>query len=182
MTAKRRRVFFALLPDAASKQAIAHKLKTYRVGLPQDVEGRMRWTKPDNWHVTLRFIGEVDEPTATALAACLPTVLPHAPAGVRFTQIEAFPSAKHPRVVALTGPATPPLRQLVDSVDTACSRAGVEPERQPWRCHLTVARPRGRSALHLPLTHANVSFPVASVQLLESISTPGGVRYLPLQL
>jgi len=134
------------------------------------VEG-LRWTDREQWHVTLRFLGAVDD--ADAVVAALRTVraLPRAaalgPAVARFAQ----------RVLQI--PVTG-LDDVAAAVANATSVLGAPPEDRPFTGHLTLARVRGRRRVDLrPLTGAEVSasWAVEDVVLFESHLHPKGARY-----
>ncbi len=157
----------------------------------------LRWTGPEDWHVTLAFLGDVPDPAATgqtpALAPALAPALQRAAAGHRpfplaLAGAGAFPAASHARVLwcGLDG-NHPALAALAASVADAVTRAGAAPPDagRPFRPHLTLARTRGRTPadvrdLVTALSgYASPSWPVDRIQLIDS--HPGGrPRYSPI--
>ena len=154
----------------------------FAVALPTDVldvvealdrpsmEG-LRWTDREQWHVTLRFLGAVDD--AAAVVAALTTVrasprhVALGPAVARFGQ----------RVLQIPVSG---LDDVAAAVVDATSALGAPPEDRPFTGHLTLARVRGRRRVDLrPLTGASVSasWPVEDVVLFESHLHPKGARY-----
>jgi 2'-5' RNA ligase len=138
----------------------------------------VRWTSPEVWHVTLRFLGGVPAdavaPVATALGAL----------------------RSHPPVVAELGPATRRLGRSVlvvpvagldgvaAAVDEALAGAGIAPAERPFTGHLTVARARGRASLPGGLSGASLgaSWLVDGVTLVEStLHGSRGSRYTVLE-
>lgn len=104
------------------------------------------WTPPPQYHLTLRFIGEVDlamrESIATALAAIEVEsfVLP-------LVGLGSFPSTRCPRVLwAGVGTAHPRLFQLRQRVDDALLSTGLDLDVRKFHPHLTLAR-CGRASL-----------------------------------
>jgi 2'-5' RNA ligase len=107
-------------------------------GLALGLNG-VRWVPPENYHITLRFVGEVPGHTAEEIDLAL--------AGLRGRQ---FPleltgvgaMEKAGRVTALwAGVArNPALEHLRGKVETALQRAGLEPERRRFTPHVTLAR------------------------------------------
>jgi RNA 2',3'-cyclic 3'-phosphodiesterase len=129
----------------------------------------VRWTTADQWHVTLRFLGEVEdpEPVAAALdaAALAPTT---ATLGPRVTAL-----GRGVLVVPVAG-----LGALAGAVVAATAGIGRPAADRPFRGHLTLARAR-RGASVRALTGAAVAgaFPVDAVRLVRSRLGPGGARY-----
>jgi RNA 2',3'-cyclic 3'-phosphodiesterase len=149
----------------------------------------LRWTGPDDWHVTLAFLGDVPGPVATGLAPALERAAAgHRPFPLALAGAGAFPAAPHARVLwcGLDGDHTA-LAALAASVADAVTRAGAAPPDagRPFRSHLTLARSRGRTPadvrdLVTALSgYASPSWPVDRIQLIDS--HPGGrPRYSPI--
>ena len=134
--------------------------------IPRPTEPSVRWIPRDNWHVTLRFIGEAEvEPVVAALA------------GVDL-----------PRAVARLGPAIERLdrRQLVipvdgvdalaESVQAATAEIG-ELDRRPFRGHLTIARLKPDAASSARGSEFEAQFDVDEIALVASDLQPTGVVY-----
>lgn len=134
------RVFLALsLPDPA-RDAL-----TMRYGGIEDA----RWIAPDDLHVTLRFIGEIDGGDGRALDAALAAVRA-APVEIEMTGFSAFgskaqphprsPSVFKPRSVHAVVAKTDALVALQRRIDRAVEAAELEPERRRFSPHVTMAR------------------------------------------
>jgi 2'-5' RNA ligase len=115
---------------------------------------RVRVTRPDALHLTLRFLGEVELSLAGALDACLAERVTGLPAPrLELGQPGAFPARRRERVLwiaprELAG-SEGRLAALERAVGEAVLAAGIPPgdERgRPWHPHLTVGRPHGRVA------------------------------------
>lgn len=156
------------------------------VGLPDDVLSLVdalprpgvvgvRWTTRAQWHVTLRFLGRVDDALVDDVVGALRSV-------------EVPPGA-----VATLGPATARFGQRVVQVPVdglgalaarvveATASFGEAPEDRPFRGHLTLARVgRGAGRVDLrPLCGAAISaaWPVTGFELYSSELHPHGARY-----
>lgn len=137
----------------------------------------VRWTRPDQWHVTVRFFGAVAEGEVPALRRALgdavgevggtgPVTAVAGPAVRRFgRQVVQVP------VGGLAG--------LAASVVEATAGFGEPPEDRPFAGHLTLARARGRGTDLRPLTGAAVAgeWPVDEVTLVESRLSREGATY-----
>jgi 2'-5' RNA ligase len=143
--------------------------------LPRPADAAVRWTRRDQWHVTLEFLGEVGEDRIEALAGALRVGAAGSPS----------------RTVAL-GPATVRMGrgQLVVPVagvdDIAAAVRAVTtgvlarpPEDRSFRGHLTVARARGRQPIPRSLegTPVEAAWTVAEVALVRSHLGQGPARY-----
>lgn len=128
------------------------------LALPQaqrDQLGRMahglsdaRWVAPDNLHITLRFIGEVDEDRAEDIAQALDTVRVE-PFAVTIAGLGTFGHPAHALWAGVTD--TPPgaLAHLAGVVESVCVREGLEPEHRKFTPHVTLARFRKGHAARL---------------------------------
>jgi 2'-5' RNA ligase len=127
---------------------------------------RARFVPADNLHVTLRFIGDVEEEKAEAIGEALRgSDLPSTDRfEIRFSGLGAFPNEKKSRVlwVGLMGGARG-LKTLAEQVDRCLQGVGIAPEERPFRPHLTLARiKKGRE---------NTSRLIESVSPREDVSS-----------
>jgi RNA 2',3'-cyclic 3'-phosphodiesterase len=115
----------------------------------------LRWTRPAQWHLTLAFLGEVDDEARRDLAVRLArTAVRHPPMRLALQGAGRFGD----RVLwtRVTGDVAP-LRRLAASVRAAARRAGVAVEERPYRPHLTLARARDGTDLR-PVVDALAGF------------------------
>ena len=104
----------------------------------------LRWVGDEQLHLTLRFIGEVERPTARDLAAALATVR-FERFDLRIGGIGRFDRRSDGAVWAGVEPKAP-VAALAAKVERACQEAGLAPERRAFHPHITLARWKGRSA------------------------------------
>lgn len=138
------RLFVALEPPAGALAELEAAVAPLRPCWPE-----LRWASMERWHVTLAFLGEVDEAKLGDLQERLDRAASrHLSQDVYIGRGGAFPSARRARVLcahiegedqAMTG-----LRALAASVAAAARRAGAPPpdEGRRYRPHLTLARSR----------------------------------------
>lgn len=109
---------------------------------------RLVWTRPGNWHLTLRFLGETNEAGRDAVveaAGAALAALPFVPFALRAAGSGAFPSTARPRVLfAGLAEGAEQCRALAVCLEEAARRAGFAPEARPFVPHLTVARVKDR--------------------------------------
>lgn len=111
---------------------------------------RFRWTPAANLHLTMRFLGHVEQSVAEAIADRL-DALGLAGFDARLAGVGAFKRGRLARVVWMgLGEGEQPIRELAAAVEAECVRAGLEPERRRFSAHLTLARARAREGAPLP--------------------------------
>ncbi len=100
-----------------------------------------RWIEPENYHVTLKFIGDVDGGVARDIAETLGDIRrPKTP--VRFEELSWFGGDK-PRAIVVKIKPEPALMDLQAEQERRLRRIGVEPETRKYTPHVTLARLRG---------------------------------------
>ena len=162
-----RRVFFALWPDEQTRQAIAR--------LAGKFDGGGRPMPAGNLHVTLVFVGNVDEQRL----ACLKKVagdIEVSPFTLRLDRIGSF---RRKALWLGCADIPEPLRQLQQDLSLALARdCRYQPEKRPYVPHITLQR-NIRREVNLELDEA-LCWKVDSFSLLLSQSSPSGVRYSEL--
>ena len=147
----------------------------------------VRWARPEQVHLTLRFLGNVSR----AQLADLTSSLIRAPAGITPFQLAlegagCFPNMKNPRVVwiGINGELDS-LRRLQIHIERVTSGFGDQTEKRPFQAHLTIGRPRvpgtdWTAALAAAATATIGRFAVAHLVLVQSQLSPKGSIYTPL--
>jgi len=129
-----------------------------------------RWTGPGQWHVTLRFLGDVAEDEVPALAAALTTVGASAA-----RQAKLGPATERLGRNLLVVPVAG-VDDLADAVVEATAAFGPAPDRA-FRGHLTLARGRRDLPSHLAGQQVEASWRVTEVCLVRSHLGSSGSRY-----
>jgi 2'-5' RNA ligase len=146
--------------------------------LPRPDLGSLRWTTEDQWHITLRFLGEVEGPGAVADA------LQEVPETLRQAEIEEVEAVLGAATAWFRGrqilhvPVTG-LEALARAVATATVPWGEGVEASPFSGHLTLARVRRRQTgpANLAGTPISAEWTVTEIALMSSTLGPGGSRY-----
>lgn len=137
---------FLAIPFRADEHRLLKSLQEALAAMP--ALGDFRWAKPENMHVTLRFLGEVGEERAEAAAEALRRAALDAPAfDVPLERFGVFPHLRRPGVL-WAGPAeTPaPLANLEARLSRHLAEAGFPAvEERRLRAHVTLARRRVRA-------------------------------------
>jgi len=147
--------------------------------------GGLRWVRPENLHVTLRFLGETDEKKIDSLRREVESVtLPMARFQATLGGPGCFGSASTPRTLWFGIDAgAKDLSLLAQRLEHVARHLGFSPERKQWSAHVTIARnPRkGRVGdWKEPLGSCGLSgmeFEVGNVCLISSKTLPGGPEY-----
>ncbi len=141
-----------------------------------------RWIEPEDMHITLRFAGDIDNPTADAFHAALSSI--DEPAfELRLEGFGAF-GGQQPRTLWAGVAANQWLDALARANDRAARSAGLKPEKHPFRPHVTLARLKGTRpeavarALGALGAYTSPPFQVESFALLSSRPKVGGGPYV----
>lgn len=141
-----------------------------------------RWIEPADYHITLRFIGDIDERTADEIDGMMGQIRPRR-LRLRLTSLDVMGGDKPHSLVARVE-MTRELAELQADVDRAIRRAGVHADRRRFEPHVTVARVKGMSPFALANYLAAVGFfePVAfeadRFVLYSARASVGGGPYL----
>jgi 2'-5' RNA ligase len=109
-----------------------------------------RWTPRENLHLTVRFVGNIDQAVVEGVADALAD-RPLPAAELELGGLGTFGRGRAVRVVwlGLRGGAEQ-AGALAAQVNDECVRAGLDQEKRPYRAHLTLARARPRYGAGLP--------------------------------
>jgi len=119
------------------------------IDLPEDVKNMVadigrelpgaRRVPREQLHLTLRFIGEVDEETFKAVRSAL-SEIKDVSFSLKLRGVGHFPPGRHPRVLWVGLEGSAPLLELQKGVELALGRAYIPPEERKFSPHLTLAR------------------------------------------
>ena len=143
------RLFVAVTPPAAAVDHLAAALVAAReTGAANRAAGPLlRWVRPQLWHLTLAFFGEVAEAADQAglQERLARTAHRHPVLALQFRGAGAFSRPARASVVWVgVDGARDPLGKLAASCAAAGRRIGIDVEKRSYRPHLTVARAKGR--------------------------------------
>lgn len=104
-----------------------------------------RWIDTENYHITLRFIGDVDRMAARDVSAILAQIR-RSPFAITLTGLDYF-GGDRPRAIVAKVQPSPPLLELQAEQERLLRRIGLEPEPRKFTPHVTLARLRQASPL-----------------------------------
>ncbi|HKX10660.1 MAG TPA: RNA 2',3'-cyclic phosphodiesterase [Stellaceae bacterium] len=149
------------------------RLSTLCVGVPE-----ARWVDPGNFHVTLRFIGEVDEGLASDIDAALLRL-----SSPRFRLTLDSVGQFGTRMLWVGVEKSEPLLQLQSKVESALQRIGIPPDTRRYTPHVSLARlrpplgPKVQAFLGANALFRAEPFDVTEFSLIASYLTKSGAIY-----
>jgi len=179
------RAFIAIELPGAVRKALGELIQRLRAdGLP------LRWVRPDNIHLTLKFLGDIPPGQAAAVGdAVAAAVAGMAPFQLRAAGVGVFPSLARARVIWVgAAGGVESLNTLHQQIDGALKQLGFAGDERPFKGHLTLGRAKGRldpERLKRSLKAAGAfdagAFPVIRLTLFKSDLKPFGAVYTPLR-
>lgn len=178
------RVFIGIKPDDSVRETIKNALEPF-----QKIPTPIRWVKPENIHLTLKFIGEISPEKKNQLVD-----------GIRNTGFQSAPISLHISGFGKFGPGEslnifwagidpiPPLKQVYDRIENTLAGMEIQRETRPFKPHITLGRNKKnfnfKSILALIDRYRDVSiarFELGGFQIFESTLTPEGPIYSILE-
>ena len=156
---------------------VGQALATLRGGLPG-----ARWIDPENYHVTLRFIGDVDDDIAREVAWLLGKVR-RKDFELRLDGLQSFGGRKPRAVIAAVAPSQS-VMELQSEHERLMRRVGLEPEGRKYTPHVTLARLRDTSSFEVAEylsargAFRSPPFSVSRFVLFSSRASVGGGPYV----
>ncbi len=144
--------------------------------------GAVRWVRPEQMHLTLRFLGDTAVGQLPAVQSVMDSVTSgHSPFIMHLNGTGCFPNAQRPRViwVGLAGDEAR-LHALKAALDERLVSLGWPPEDKTFRAHLTLGRVKDEREVQGVEWAANVpplDMPVTAIHLIESQLRPSGPIY-----
>jgi 2'-5' RNA ligase len=177
------RLFVALEIPCVVRDNLATLINDLRTAAP-----KARWVRPENIHVTLKFIGEVPPEKVADIRGALSGVSSEHAAELSFHGLGFFPNAKRPSVLWAGIDASPNLQSLAGDIERSLEKIGLPREQRPFVPHLTIARfqpPRIPEQLHSAIAQSSGrefgSLLTDEFHLIESKLKPSGAEYTTLE-
>ena len=177
------RAFLAVpLNDAMRARYAAHHAEALR-RYP-----KLRWVRPENVHVTLRFLGESSEETLERLRAVTQPALSRLkPFQLSLGAPGAFGPRPQPRTLWIgLEKGAEEMKALAGILEAIARNLGFEPDEKPWSPHITVARNPDHTAAEGCIDFlassglSGMALEVADATLFSSNLLPGGPKYATL--
>lgn len=184
-----KRLFVAIFPPAH----VVTSLQAAVAGVAKGVPARaIRWTRPDQVHLTLNFLGAIAIARIPEIGTALEAACKgHRQHRVRVAGLGCFPNRNRPQIIwaGLTGDLRP-LESLKKAIDARLPASGCVGEDRPFHPHLTIGRARelnaaGRREVAEALAREQErdfgEWQVGSIDLMQSVLSPQGAAYGTVQ-
>lgn len=155
---------------------------------PQLNLNRLAWTKEQNWHITLVFLGAMPESAVAPLSQIIDSAFGNCPAYITsLTGLGVFPDKHKPKVLWIGLDNIQPLLPGYQKLTSLLLENNIHFDSKPFKAHLTIARIKSLDTpeAFIAMLENNHITPLGEVSidrvtLYESISSPNGVMYQPL--
>jgi len=174
------RLFIAIdIPDEI-KRAISEL-----IGRLKKTGSDVKWVRPETVHITLKFLGEVEESKIKAITDRLEMISKrHAPFELEAVGTGVFPDYSRPRVLWIGIRQNEEVQKIYEEINTELKALGFEEENRAFKPHLTIGRVKSRSGLNQTLkTLRGFSkrdfgkISVKEILLMKSTLKPTGAEY-----
>lgn len=191
------RAFIGIPLDETIRQLLSEPLATLKAQLNKNISKipkpapKIPWVKPENWHRTLAFLGQISEDEASYIKHLLANSLATTKS---FTaELEAigdFPYTNGPIIAAVLG-NNAAFQKLYEQIQEVCKIAGLRQEHRTFNPHITLARIKtpidrkhkshrpGKPPGEFLVPHVQLDKVITldRVQLFKSYLSPEGSRY-----
>jgi 2'-5' RNA ligase len=182
------RLFVALEIPSAVRDHFAALVNDLRAVESKSFAKKPRWVRPENLHVTLKFMGHVEPARLDSIRATLAKIHSEGPVELRFRGLGFFPNARRPRVLWAGTAPSQNLAAIAGDVDASLAKLGIPAEQRAFTPHLTLARcePSGisealRAAVERDSARDFGELRTIQFHLIESKLKPSGAEYTTLQ-
>ena len=181
-------MFVALEIPSALRTNFAALMTDLRALDTESSAKKPSWTRPENLHVTLKFMGNVAPDKFDGIRAALAGVRSERSVELRFGGLGFFPDAKRPRFVWASIAASQNLGAIAADIDRGVAGFGVPNEQRAFTAHLTLARCQHgaissslRTTIQKDAARDFGGFRTNEFHLIESKLKSSGAEYTTLQ-
>jgi len=179
------RTFIALNLSDETKEELSRIQEEFK-----KADADVKWNKPHNIHITLKFLGDIDETKVSEIKSVLDSISRESkPFDISLFKLGAFPSLNQVRVLWVgIDKGCSEVDQIAASVENNLEKIGFLKEDRPFSAHLTLGRVksgRNKAALKEKLSSIEAqpkSSRIDSITLYQSTLTPKGPIYTPLHV
>ncbi len=175
------------------------------IELPQEIKSQLakiqkqlsasgadaKWVEPENIHLTLKFLGEINPEQQNQIIAILKEIgAKHSEFFAQITSVGAFPKLDYPRIIwAGIDQGNKEIKAIAQKLEEELEKIGIPKEGREFASHITIARVRsGKNRIELVKALNNLpgklevaEFKVEKISLFKSTLTSSGPLYQPLQ-
>jgi 2'-5' RNA ligase len=173
------RTFFAIDFAVANNKGIVELIQQLKTSenYPQVI-----WTKPENLHLTLRFLGTITTDQCVQLITKVDTALKNfAPFKISLAELMLFPNEKQQIALALKPETNASLMKLNQILEQAVAAGKLVSDPRPFMPHLTLGKIKGKPVKKLiPVKLPKLACTINNLKLYRSENSPNGPIYKPL--
>jgi 2'-5' RNA ligase len=181
------RVFVAVPLPSDIKDRITDLMMDLKNRLPAEA-APVAWTKKENLHITLKFLGEVNDAQIPLLKGVLSAAAQHtASFDLQLAQLHTFSSDGPIRTLWLGVSPSSELQAIAEKVIAQCEANGFRREKRAFQAHVTLGRiksVKGQAVIPSvttpPATAVEKTFRVNKIVLMRSILSAAGSTYTPV--
>jgi len=169
------RCFLCVEPDEPGRVRLAEVVAAAKAGLGEAAD-TFRWVQPNNIHITLHFLGNLELPVIGQLTELLQKGLRERPFRIQTGRLGRFPSGGPPKVLWLgIYSGAEELGRIYADLAASIERVGLPIEDRGFTAHLTLARARDgdrsrtrRTKWPPAISLTPIEWPVTEVTLMQS--------------
>lgn len=165
---------------------LVERISQIQASWKKEAEG-LRWVKPENVHITLKFLGNVPKGEVEGIGQVLKEVTKGKEAfPLRIGGTGAFPAKANARVVWIgVEDERGALKEIFEELEQRLQKLGFPREERPFKPHLTLGRVKGRKGKRFSFLDRDADLEVGILQvkevvLFKSDLRPTGAEYTPL--
>ncbi|MGM0411315.1 MAG: RNA 2',3'-cyclic phosphodiesterase, partial [Bacillota bacterium] len=139
------RLFIAINISDRSRKLINNKINI----LKEEIKENIKWVDKENWHITIKFLGEVKENKIDNIKNKIKNLSEYEKFYLQFNKINAFPNLNYPKVMYLAiNKSQGILKNIHKEIENELLKINFKKEDREFTPHLTIARTKKRSDLN----------------------------------
>jgi 2'-5' RNA ligase len=168
----------ALLPDG-----IRARMDEYLKAVMPRCEG-VKWEKYDKFHVTLKFLGSVDDSRVPGIASITGgLVRSYAPFETAISGVGGFPNMRNPRILYIGLSENQELSSFQSRIEESLVPLGFPREARRFIPHVTIGRVKSKLRIKEPLPQPEpCNFSISEIGVIKSETRRDGSVYTPLNI
>ena len=178
------RLFTAINLSERSKNLINNKIEIVQ----KNIEEKVKWVKKENWHITIKFLGEVEETNLAKIKNKIKEIKKFEKFYFQINKIGAFPNLNYPKVIYLgIDSGKEKLIEINKEMEKKLAELNFEKEKRAYTPHITVGRSKDYTdnsnlasslkEFHKKNHFINIYSYVDKISLMKSELTPKGPKY-----
>ena len=175
---------FISIPAPSSLQASASTV----IQNLQSISSSVKWEKPEKLHITLKFLGLVDESLLKKITGGITSEVRNVESFVvEYSGLGAFPTLENPRTLWIGASGGEDLLQLSSLVESVCSSFGIPSEGRTFHAHVTIGRVKSShnqnrlTASAKSVTLEAIAARCSELYIMKSELHPTGSQYTVVQ-